>query len=315
MYFRIAMVLFVVCSCSSGYCQGVRGELQSYLAANQANWEALRKFDVLIRTDTLSTHANSELVETIFERMVFDWESERFLYARRGERETIEGSNVETMNVGFIESNGMVRSYRHPGRPKPPLRVESRFEVFDRHRVSDLRLTIFLKHGRGPYTWRRDHISAYDTFVREAESVTRGLGGDDAVSYSAKFKNQVGYTWKFDTSSLMAHDAKWHIDTDDRRRVMGHERLWWKENNGIWLPDTISGEYTDFAIPKGVEVNADSASKHGYEIAINRDVRFEWIKVNEELDDKTFDFGSLDSVSEFMKSTDPLSLGVPLADE
>jgi len=72
--------------------QDPRLELTSYLSANQAYWNSIRQFDVLVRTDVMRPPAISGgYVETSFERFKFDWETERFLYAKQGRRTLLSG--------------------------------------------------------------------------------------------------------------------------------------------------------------------------------------------------------------------------------
>lgn len=294
--------------------EGARSDLLSHLQARKANWESLVSFDVLFRTDLLRGPAvSSGHVETTFERLVLDTVNNRCLYVKSGERERLTGGDQAKLGMGFILSNRNVRSFKSPGVANKVQRVQSQSKLFDQFGVPDLRLVMFMKHGReGNTVWQDDRFSAFETFARQAVSVQRRMTVDGPL-LSMAFKNGVGYQWQFDSRKLVPKNATWRIQKPDGTwKQLGREEYEWSESNGIQLPLTISSQFVEPEFPDGMEPTPELIKKHLIESQINRDVQFAWISVNKTLPEERFDFDQLNSVSEFLALTDPVEQGVPV---
>jgi hypothetical protein len=294
-----------------------RSELASYMATSKVNWEALRKYDVMFRTDVFRDEAISPgYIETTFERLIFDWEQERCLYVKRGDRETLSGKTIEKVAIGCVVKDGVVRAFRAPGRATAPISFKLIKEVLDERRVPDLRLTMFLRR-RLPENgvWIDDRVSAYDIFPKQAETVKRLPAAENHVGYKLQFSNGVGYAWSFSLDNLMPVDGRWStspVDDPDAEKLLCKESYKWEEIGGLLLPVAIVSEYHELEFPRDIQLNLETFAEHAIQATTEYDTRFAWISVNEEIEDKMFDFATMDSPSEFLSLTDPLSQGVPL---
>lgn len=317
-FFSLLMIAASIHSPGNVWCQGEepRTELASYLAASQANWEAVRQFDVMIRTDTVrDSPLDTGFVETTFERVIFDWDANRFLFAKRGTREFMDGRGLESLRQAILVKDGYARTFRAPGRATRLRPVENRGEVFDRYGVPDVRLTMFLQLGQAQVgLWTKDRHLSFDTFAKQAKTVSRIAGQSDADEFMMRFNNGVGYRWKFDTSKLVPSEGEWNVKNRDLPvRVLGREKYEWDELDGVMLPQQVLGEFWEVEVPTGL--SREEAQKRMVPVVTNRDVRFVWISVNDEFADERFDFEQLDSLSNFFTLTDPVTQGVPLLAE
>jgi len=294
--------------------QDPRLELTSYLSANQAYWNSVRQFDVLVRTDVMRPPAiSSGYVETSFERFKFDWETERFLYAKQGRRTLLSGDETQTVGKGLIIRDGFVRSFRNPTQAFAPTRVTDRNKEFDSLRIPDLRLTLFVDAGRGGGTWTDGKITMFETSSRAAEVVQRGAVEEDVVSLTLRFENRVGYTWTFDRETLCPRKGTWFLKKPDGdHMVFGTENYRYEDDQGIPLPISVVGEFLEHEFPRGIEVTKENVTQHLQRFQVNRDMRFAWISVNRPIPDEEFDFALMDSISDFLKLADPVAQGLPM---
>lgn len=296
-----------------------RQELASYLEAHRANWESLRRFDVLVRTDEFREPSTVPgRTETVFERIAMDWEQKKFLYAASGRRESLaEGRPTETLDTGFVVSGGRFRTFRPSSRHLPAQEFERVEQVFDSHKMPDLRLLMFMSLGRGSSRpWTDNRSNYFRVFPQTAETVRLLSSSDGRVKFEAFFDNNAGSRWSFDTGTLDPIVAEWLVEDPDSGEILkvGEEEYRWTTIASIRLPEVVEGNYRVrqptippreiLAIPKE-ELTPEKVKSLYRDSLVNRDMRFSWLAVNEELPEDLFVLSQVDDPTSFLRLCNP----------
>lgn len=296
-----------------------RAELASYFDAQIANWSAIRTLDVICRTDLMREPGiEPGVTSTTYERFVFDSPNERYTYVRASESRPMSESDdklAKSVFSGFVLRDGIYKSFevgRPQGRAKP---VVSREQVFDEHRVPDWRIVMLMNRSRGSSrTWTGKNFSAMQYLPQQAVNVRKSALGRDYVEFESFGANDAGNRYRFQDEDLTPSKTTWLVKGDsDKVMEVGVERYRWKLVNKIHVPDTVQGAFRDrqFRLaPTELQkldverMSADEIGKLFIDVTTYRDMQFNWLVVNGELDDRLLDFDLLDDPTKFISLCD-----------
>jgi hypothetical protein len=279
--------------------------------------------DVCVRTETTQEPAAHSGFTTIAnERFVFDWEQNRFIYARSGERSSMgDDAKRMTEEVGFIVKDGVVRKSTLSDSLQDLNQLSDVNKLFDEFQVPDLRLTMFprLNQGRS-LPWGRRFESRFDWTAQETKDVNSlGLTADGSIRFSVFDERKRGSRYEFDATSLLPKRTEIiselvRLDNSDQPHIIDREDYQWTSINSIHVPTEILGEYLERQTSASgpdlerllSEAKDLAAVKAMFQDAKGtRDVKFHWFSVNEDFEDDRFEFSRLDNPSEFVRIADP----------
>lgn len=308
-----------------------REQLIGYLEAHSANWRSVGQMDVLCRTDVLQEPSIVEgYTETVFERIILDWEHHRFAYIKSGSRRSlVDAPSSETLESGFIVDQNYVRTFGPRRRDQAPQPVASIEKLFDDQGVPDLRLLMFMKLGRGSgRPWATKKWDSFQTLPRLADTVRVKAGPPGQIRLELYTANGAGYHWNFDTLELVPTEAVWKFDgpgEDSPPIVVGSEFFRWERRSNVSVPVSVEGQFRrrDFRIPveqlvklTPAELTPERLTEIIVDSITHRDMRFKWFSVNQPLQDEFFRFSLLDSPADFFSLADPKTVGATeLTDE
>jgi len=308
-----------------------REELVSYLELHESNWASIKRMDVLVRTDTSREPAALPgFTETTHERIILDWDANRFTYVRVASRFSLGSKEKkESVETGFVIKDGKYRSFLASKRNQPSKQLGSFEQVFDEHRMPDLRISMFMKVSHGSSrTWTEHKANVFHVHPQQATRI-KSLGNViGQLRYEMLSANHAGLRWNFDLEQLMPVRTEWFIESPkgDQSQIVGTEILKWSNIGGIFVPITIQGDFVDrqnlispeemqsrlAKLPPGEqtpEAMAKVAAGFFVDATECRDMRLHWAAVNKKLRDEYFDFDLIDKPDKFVLLANPVTLG------
>ncbi|GAB5512690.1 hypothetical protein [Rhodopirellula baltica] len=315
----LQMLVVIYCTCwlvsSEARCQTPREVLDSYFSAARTNFEAIEKFDLFIRTDiTKESQFQTPEVVTTFQRIVFDSDSERYLFASRGQRISMTSEKVDSFREGFVLNEHTVRRLGARGNSVVKETGVKREEVFDQLHLPDVRIMLFpsLDSRRGRL-WQDNSFESYTLFAKQASEVK--FTSADAMSFRMMFENGIGYSFRFDPNTLLPSYSKWFSVAGDDTNVLAEGDFRWEQNSGIFVPILASFEHNRPELPLAMKgLPREELAKQIRIFKTKTNVQLHWISINQEIDPKLTSLSMLDSVSDFFQLTDPLEQGLPVLD-
>lgn len=286
--------------------QGLAAEC---FAAARANMEALSRFDLLYSCEQLNEPLPNQeaqfLSSTVWSRLRFDFKESKFFLARRGERDTLTGTNKELLVDGFVWTNNKGFSRTFPGTTVES--ITSRDKLFDFHEVPDLRV-VGTGSLRGRRHWETEIFKEHEAYAtnlpgRKAErsdgfiTVTQSFerkGFEPSIS-DLKYM----FICRFDESNFTIVEAK-GVNVGKKngasfREDIFHESIVWREFNGLFLPVRISREDMLFHL-------IENRKRHSQNISL--DYRFYWISVGKEFGEGVFALSTLNDDAKLSTMTD-----------
>ncbi|TWT89452.1 hypothetical protein Pla52n_67910 [Stieleria varia] len=327
--FLLAFLIYAAHAPTAAY-GDVREELDSFLQAQGTNWLPLKQFDVLVRTDEIREPAIvAGFTRTTYERLIFDWDANRFVYAKTSVKESLgDRPYKQSIETGFIVKEGKFRTFDTPERHLPPREVQDFRVVFDNHTVPDFRVLLFMKLGWGSTrTWTEDMANLIDVYPRTATDVSAIAQEGENVVLQAFFDNDSGFRWSFSKDSLMPVEVQWRRRSPQNTEttILGRDEIVWESHKGIFLPEKVVGEYLDRQgrlppddlIKQVEQIDGENRAEkiraflkeNFMDVMVQRDQRFHWVSVNQPLTESVFDFSMIDQADEFRKLLDPNEAG------
>lgn len=295
-----------------------RLDLLSYMDAYEANWNGLRSWDAVCRTEVLVEPGVAKpRVEVAVERLIADFENNRFLFCRTFERQALsDEEEAVLMEDGFILRDDLLYRFQSGrwGDPEPAADYQ---QVLDAYRVPDWRLVLLMHNARGNFRpWSHRNEELLQALPLQSESVQAIPLRGAQVGYELFESNGTGGRYVFQTESLMPTEVTW-MNRDPKRAekgmdaivVLGKEQFAWERSAARYVPTEVTGNYIDRQFVGDVErlrtLDFESMSKEEIEalyidVNLTRDMRFRWFSVDQPIKPSVFDVHSYAEPADFV---------------